>query len=114
MAGKQVKDRTLLILDLSDLTKKYAEKMEYLATVRDGSEDGEYVDGYWTNQVIAGEVGSNEITPLYALYSQASPDFISENEKIIKAMDIVGKAAQNRGIWLIDRGLTGTLYLNPC
>ena len=105
MAGKQVKDRTLLILDLSDLKKKFAEKMEYLATVRDGSEDGEYVDGYWTNQVIAAEVGSNEITPLYhALYSQASPDFVSENEEIIKAMDMVGKAAQNRGIWVIDRG----------
>jgi hypothetical protein len=105
MAGKQVKDRTLLILDLSDLKKKYAEKMEYLATVRDGSEDGEYVDGYWTNQVIAAEVGSNEIIPLYhALYSQTSTDFVSENEEIIKAMDLVGNAAQNRGIWVIDRG----------
>ena len=45
-AAKHIKDRTLLILDLSDLKKKYAEKMEYLATVRDGSEDGEFVDGY--------------------------------------------------------------------
>lgn len=105
MAGRQVRDRTLLILDLSDLKKKYAEKMEYLATVRDGSEDGEYADGYWTNQVIAVEVGGNEITPLYhALYSQTSPDFVSENEEIIKAMDLVGNAAQNRGIWVIDRG----------
>jgi hypothetical protein len=105
LASKQIKDNTLLILDLSDLKKKYAEKMEYLATVRDGSEDGEYVDGYWTNQVIASEVGSNEIIPLYhSLYSQASPDFISENEEIIKAMDMVGKAVQNRGIWVIDRG----------
>jgi hypothetical protein len=42
-----------LILNLSDLKKKYAEKMEYLATVRDGSEDGELVDEYRTNQVIA-------------------------------------------------------------
>ena len=47
-----------------------------MATVRDGSDDGEFVDGYWTNQVIASEVGSNEITSLYfSLYSQASPDF---------------------------------------
>ena len=87
------------------MKKKYAEKMEYLTTVRDGSEYGEYVDGYWTNQVIASEVDSNEITPLYcSLYSQESPDFISENEEIIKAMDKVGKAVQNRGIWVIDRG----------
>lgn len=105
LAGEKVKERTLLILDLSDLKKKYAEKMEYLATVRDGSEDGELVDGYWTNQVIASEVDSNEITPLYySLYSQKSPDFESENVEIIKAFNQVGKAVQNRGIWVIDRG----------
>ncbi len=40
------------------------------------------VDGYWTNQVIASEVNSNEITPLYySLYSQKSPDFESENSR---------------------------------
>ena len=72
LASSRVKDRTLLILDLSDLKKKYAEKMEHMATVRDGRE---LVDGYWTNQVIASEVGSNEITSLhFSLYSQASPD----------------------------------------
>lgn len=105
LASNRVKDRTLLILDLSDLRKKYAEKMEHLTTVRDGSEDGEFVDGYWTNQVIASEVGSNEITPLfYSLYSQDAPDFTSENDQILEAMDHVGTAVQNRGIWVIDRG----------
>ena len=105
LASSRVKDRTLLILDLSDVKKKYAEKMEYLAGVHDGSEQGEIVSGYWTNQVIASEVGSNEITPLYySLYSQASPDFTSENDQILQAMDQVGTAVQNRGIWVIDRG----------
>ncbi len=95
----------MLILDLSDLKKKYAEKMEYLALVRDGSEGGEIVDGYWTNQVVASDVDSNEITPLYmSLYSQNSPDFTSENDEILKAIDQVGTAVQNRGIWVIDRG----------
>ena len=105
LASSRVKDRTLLILDLSDLKKKYAEKMEYLAKVRDGSEGGEIVDGYWTNQVVASDVDSNEITPLYmSLHSQNSPDFISENVEILKAIDQVGTAVQNRGIWVIDRG----------
>jgi len=105
LASERVSEKTLLILDLSDLKKKYAEKMEYLATVRDGSEEGELVEGYWTNQVIAAEVDSNEITPLYySLYSQKSPDFESENVEIIKAFNQVGKALQNRGIWVIDRG----------
>jgi len=105
IASDRIKENTLLILDLSDIRKKYAEKMEYLAKVHDGSEEGEIVDGYWTNQVIASEIGSNEITPLYhALYSQASPDFISENEEILKAIDQVSKAVHNKGIWIIDRG----------
>jgi hypothetical protein len=105
MASSKVKDRTLLILDLSDVKKKYAEKMEHMATVHDGSEGGELVSGYWTNQVIATEVSSNEIIPLhYSLYSQASPDFTGENNEILNAMDQVGRAVQNRGIWVIDRG----------
>ena len=105
LASNRVKEKTLLILDLSDLKKKYAEKMEYLAKVRDGSEGGEIVDGYWTNQVVASDVDSHEITPLYmSLYSQNSPDFTSENDEILKAIDQVGTAVQNRGIWVIDRG----------
>jgi hypothetical protein len=105
IASERIKEQTLLILDLSDIKKKYAEKMEYLAKVHDGSEGGDIVDGYWTNQVIATEIDSNEITPLYhSLYSQGSPDFISENEEIIKAIDQIGKAVHNKGIWIVDRG----------
>ena len=105
LAKSRVKDKTLLILDLSDLKKKYAEKMEHMTTVRDGSEDGEFVEGYWTNQVIAAEVGSNEITPLhFSLYSQDAPDFTSENDQILAAIDQVSGVLQNRGIWVIDRG----------
>jgi hypothetical protein len=105
LAKERIKEKTLLILDLSDLKKQYAEKMEYLAQVRDGSDGGAIVDGYWTNQVVATEIDSNEITPLYySLYSQKSPDFESENREIIKAFNQVGKAVQNRGIWVIDRG----------
>ena len=76
-----------------------------MATVHDGSDRGELVHGYWTNQVIAAEVGSEQITPLhFSLYSQASPEFSGENNQIIKAMDQVGKALDNKGIWVIDRG----------
>lgn len=113
-ASSRVKDRTLLILDLSDLKKKYAEKMEHMATVRDGSDGGELVDGYWTNQIIAAEVGSNEITPLHlSLYSQNAPEFVSENVKINDSIDQVGTAVQNRGIWVIDRGGDRDALYNP-
>jgi len=104
-AAPRIKDDTLLILDLSDLYKKYAEKMEYLAEVRDGSEGGEIVNGYWTTQVIGARLGESEVMPLFCeLYSQNAPGFKSENAQIIKAIDMVSGCCDNRGIWVIDRG----------
>ncbi len=96
--------RTLLVLDISDIAKPYAEKMEYLARVRDGS-SGEIVDGYWLCQVIGVENEATAITPLYsALYSQKAPDFQSENEEIKTAISRVAAACDGRGVWVVDRG----------
>jgi len=95
---------TLLVLDLSDIVKPYAKKMEHLARVRDGSKK-ELSDGYWLCQVIGVECGGCEITPLYGdLYSHKAEDFVSENEEVFKAMRLVSKAVDGRGIWVIDRG----------
>src|SRR4030042_2540063 len=55
MAARRIGESTLLILDISDLSKKYARKMEYMARVRDGSEKKQGW-GYWTLQVIGAEV----------------------------------------------------------
>lgn len=43
--------------------------------------------------------------PLYnRLYSQAGPDFISENAEIRKAISLVSEHTEKRGIWVLDRG----------
>jgi len=39
LGSKRIKENTLLIVDPSDIQKKYAKKMQYLAKVRDASED---------------------------------------------------------------------------
>jgi hypothetical protein len=103
---------SLLILDISEVTKKYAKKMEYLALVRDGSDEGELKKGYWTCNVIGVESGDVEITPLcHTLYSAEAPDFVSENRELRNAIDAVSEHAQSRGIWVIDRGGDrGNLY----
>lgn len=104
-SASYIKDDTLLVLDLSDLFKKYAEKMEYLAKVRDGSDGGTIVNGYWTVQVIGAELGKHEVLPLYQeLYSQEAPGFKSENTQIINAIDMVAEHTGHKGIWIIDRG----------
>lgn len=104
---------TLKILDISDITKKYAKKMQYLAQVRDGSE-GKITQGYWTVQVIAAELDQMRITPLYdQLYSQKAPDFESENDEILKGIDAVDEHTEGRGIWVMDRGADRIKLLAP-
>jgi hypothetical protein len=104
MAAVRIQELTLLILDLTDISKKYARRMEYLAGVHDGSEDS-VANGYWTVQVVGAEVGKTTLLPLYnRLYSQRSPEFRSENAEVEEAIETVSSQTQGRGVWVIDRG----------
>ncbi len=104
-AAGRINEESLLILDLGDITKQHAKDMPYLATVRDGSDGGELKKGYWTNQVIATELASNQAIPLYhELYSVKAPDFTSENDQILKAIGRISEATGDQGTWIIDRG----------
>lgn len=103
-ASGRIKADTLLVLDLSDITKRYARGMEYLTHVRDGS-TGEITSGYWTLKVIGSELDEVRVTPLYGrLYSHIAPDFKSENTEILRAVDMVSGHTAGRGIWVVDRG----------
>lgn len=104
MGANRIQDDTLLILDLSDTSKKYAKKMEYLAQVWDGSEK-EVTRGYWTLNVVGASAAKTEIVPLYGrLFSQLAPEHRSENEEIRRAVTQVAEACQKRGVWVMDRG----------
>jgi len=104
MGSRRVHRDTLLILDLSDITKRYARRMEYLARVRDGSA-GELSDGYWLCHVNACEREGRRVVPLYqSLYSADAPEQTSENDEILRAVDRVRAHVKDRGIWVLDRG----------
>lgn len=78
--------------------------MQYLADVRDGSEDT-IGKGYWLCEVVGCEVGSNEITPLaQELWSQDAPDFKSDNDQILSLVERVRQSTDGRGIIVYDRG----------
>jgi len=95
---------TVLVIDLGDIRKSYARKMEYLGSVRDGSTK-QIVPGYWLCEVLAAEVEGERVTPLYgALYAQMAEDFQSENDQIHEAIDTVVSSIGTAGIWAIDRG----------
>ena len=113
LGSKHINENTLLIVDPSDVQKKYAKKMQYLANVRDGSEDiiGK---GYWLCEVVGCEVGSNEITPLaQELWSQDAPDFKSDNDKILSLVERVRQSTGGRGIIVYDRGSDRRRLLVP-
>lgn len=95
---------TLLIIDPSDIAKPYAEKMEYLARVRDGSRK-EQADGYWLCQIVGVDRGGHNIVPLVNhLWSHRAPDYKSENTEIMSCMYAVMRRVGERGIWVMDRG----------
>jgi len=99
-----VGDRTLLVLDPSDIIKPYARRMEHLARVRDGSKKV-IGNGYWFCDVVAVESGGVDITPMgRTLWSQEAPDFRSENAEILGLIDRISTATEKRGVWVIDRG----------
>lgn len=99
-----VKRDTLLIVDPTDITKKYARKMECLAKVRDGSAK-EIGLGYWIDTVVAADVNSSKIVPLvHSLYSQEASDFVSENRELINVIEKVYTATDSRGVFVLDRG----------
>ena len=90
-----------MVLDLSDISKKYAEHMQYLTKVRDSSE-GVLANGYWIFQVLG--VEGDKLIPLYEhLYSSLVPDFRSESYEIFKAIQFVSHFTHTKGTWVIDR-----------
>lgn len=102
--AKRIGDETLLVVDISDLIKKYAKRMEHLARVHDGSE-GKRGNGYWLCEVVGAEVGSSQIVPLaQSLWSQEAADFVSENDEILAVVRRVLEATEKRGILVFDRG----------
>ena len=113
MAGSRVEANTVLCLDLSDLRKEYARKMEHLTTVRDGS-TGELHAGYELCAVTGADVNGSEILPLYQkLYSTKAADFTGENEQILAAVDLVRASTGGKGIWTMDRGGDRKHLLEP-
>lgn len=103
-AAWRITKDTVITLDLSDINKPFAKKMEYLANVWDGSE-GRPAPGYWICEAVAADVKGDEITPLYSeLYSHEADGFESENDQILKAIKTIKAYINTRGIYTMDRG----------
>lgn len=102
-AAHVVRPDTVLALDTSDIRKLYAEKMECLGKVHDGS-TGEIVTGYWLLSVEAHQAGGERQGIYLQAWSAQAEEFESENREIVRAVELVESFAPQRALWVIDSG----------
>jgi hypothetical protein len=99
----KIQSDTPLIIDMTDIAKPRAKKMQYIATVRDGSR-GNLTTGYWCVEVYA-HLNKHVTIPLAMhTYSIEDPDVYSENKQISAVIKQVNDAVDGKGIWIGDRG----------
>ena len=98
-----VEPDTPILIDLTDLAKPRARRMQYLKLVRDASED-KLVPGYLCVEVYA-HLQRKRILPL-ALdsFSIDDPAVGSQNLQITRTITAVNESLDGRGIWVADRG----------
>lgn len=91
-----------MLLDLSDIQKEYAEGMEGLGYVYDGSKHKKGL-GYWLLNIIGVSADGSKIVPgCSELYSYGS-ESLSENGQILSAISFVREVAGEDKIWVLDR-----------
>jgi hypothetical protein len=107
VVSKHFDERTVLIIDDSDIAKMYSRKLEDLCRVRDGS-TGEIVDGYWFAGVSALTAGHRQPIPVYSrVYSSKEKDYTSNNSETIKSLEFLSSHFPKSNIRALDRGYDG-------
>ena len=101
-----IQDDTPIILDLSDIAKPLAKKMDYLATVRDGS-TGELVNGYWLVELYASLSRKNPVPVLLEPFSHEEPYSPGQNPVVLAAVHKIFELTDKRGVLVTDRGFDG-------
>ncbi len=101
-----IQDDTPIILDLSDIAKPFAKKMDYLATIRDGS-TGELVNGYWLVELYASLSHKNPVPVLLEPFSHEEPCSPGQNPVVLNAVHKIFELTGKRGVLVVDRGFDG-------
>ena len=89
---------TKLIITMHDLNKKYASKIEYLSEL--GKEEQ---SGFRVCEVLAVNHEAESYLPLYeSIWSDQIPGFVDDATEVIKVIDKVFEATNNKGMLVLD------------
>lgn len=113
LARRRLDVDSLFIVDLSDIAKPYAKKMENLSLVRDGDK-GCLVTGYWCMEVYCRDK-DGIIWPLMLWpYSLEAEGQLSENAQILSILSQLDEHfGEGFGIWVFDRGFDRLNLIEP-
>jgi hypothetical protein len=101
------------ILDLSDLAKPYARRMEYLAWVRDGDKDC-LVPGYWCMEVYCLDKEGIIWPVILWPYSLEADGQLSENAQVLEILRRLDEHfGEGFGIYVCDRGFDRLSLIEP-
>jgi len=100
-----------VLIDPTDITKKYGKKMPFLDTVRDASESRRDAPklgrGWWGCEIVA-TTRDHRVVPLHrAIWSTKQPSFRSETNELRKAILWVKPFVSAEATWVMDRGGDG-------
>jgi len=110
IAKRHVSDKTILIIDGSDISKPCSKKLENMCVVRDGS-TGRYEMGYHTLEITALTPNQKMPIPVYTrIYSSKEDEFVSEDDEVIKGLKSLSDAFEKNNIRAFDRGYDANVY----
>ncbi len=102
--SRRLKEDSLILVDPSDIVKKYAKKMEGLSKVRDGN-DGKWKQGYEVLDIVGVNRDGDELR-LQALYSELCSNTVEidtlKNKLFDRIVDIIVHS-NNKGTFVLDR-----------
>lgn len=105
-----VDDKSVFIIDGSDITKPCSVAMEGLDIVRDGS-TGELKPGYMTLEIaVLTSKSRSPITVYDRLYSSREKRFVSQNDETLIGLKYISEMFGNKGIRTLDRGYDALAY----
>ena len=107
---RDIDDKTILIIDGSDIAKPYSKKLEDLCEVKDGS-TGEITQGYFMLEMTALTEKHKMPIPVYSkIYSSKEEGFISEDAEVLNGLKCLTAQFGRKGIRALDRGYDALVY----
>ena len=83
------------------IAKPFAKKMDYPATVRDGS-TGELVNGYWLVELYVSLSRKNPVPVLLEPFSHEAPYSPGQNPVVLAAVHKIFELTNQRGVLVVE------------